>query len=103
MGDIYPPALRGLSYPENLAFFLSFWASFTTHVRQDSFVHPEIRGPDEPSLAQAILCWAPQNSWLNHATMLDIFSITCIVSSLDGGLGKWARWNALSGVGEESK
>ena len=44
-----------------------------------------------------------RNSWHNHTTVPDIFGIMCNVSSLDARLGKWARWNALCGVGEESK
>ena len=36
-----------------------FWASFTSHACRDSLERWEFRGPDAPSLAQAILCQTP--------------------------------------------
>ena len=67
-----PLLLQPFSWP--------FWPSFTSHLCRETLVHRECRDPLVSNSVQAILPTpdAPWNSQRNHATRLNIFSVTCV-------------------------
>ena len=67
-----PLLLQPFSWP--------FWPSFTSHLCRETLVHRECRDPLVSNSVQAILTTpdAPWNSQHNHATRLNIFSVTCV-------------------------